>query len=139
METTRRNFVKSAALLAAGAGIGLPLAGGAPKRVRTELRMIIFNEPIVVKGMIRADEQSDLFVLETGTFEARLPLSTVRRVLDGRRLPFEAVIETPEETRSLPARAYVQGNRFCMEEDKPSTDPCWISLKDVRKAVGPTA
>lgn len=140
METTRRGFVKSAALLAAGAGIGLPIIAGGPRRVLTEVRMILFSkDPIVIKAAIHADEAANIFAIDMPSVKARMPLSDVRDAMLYWDRAFNAVLTTPEETRRVAVRAYRDTDRFCIEEDRPDAAPCWIRDVDVWEAVFATA
>jgi hypothetical protein len=140
METTRRSFIGNVSLLAAGAGIGIPIAAGGPKRVMTEVRMILFsNDPIAIKAVIHSNEESDIFSIDMPLVNARMPLSAIRNVLEGQRVCFETALEAEKKTEHLRARAYTRRNMFFIEEDKRDAAPCWISLADVRRAVGSIA
>ncbi len=140
METTRRSFIGNVSLLAAGAGIGIPIAAGAPKRVITEVKMMLFSkDPIAIKATIHSDEDAGVFMIDMPDLKARMPLSDVRDVTQYWQRSFNVVLTSPKETNRLSVRAYVDVDRFCIEEDKADSAPCWISLSDVQKAVASTA
>ena len=136
MGTNRRDFIRGAALLAAGAGIGVPLITSAPKRVNSEVKLMFFSkDPIAIKAVIHSREETNTFAVDMELLKARMPLSAVREVLRGWRTSFYLVLEAPEESKYLWVRAYRDGDRFCVEEIKQNTSPCWLSVSDVRKAV----
>lgn len=139
MERTRRAFMGSAAMLAAGAAIGM---GG---RIKTHgpvsLKADIFG-PITFKTILSGDEDRNIFGVLIVTKEApeinvEMKLSEIRRAVESGSSRVLAKAKNSQGDGELWVDAVRSGARlnFLVAERVGPPTPLWLELADVKRVL----
>jgi hypothetical protein len=144
---TRRTFIQSAGALAAGAAAGVALPEPKVKEHGlVELRARLFNDLVVVRSTIFADERRDVFGIrflgERGPRDVRLVELQLSAVAVATAVP-ETICECPyvawtyqgEKEGGLLDLMGKDGNLLIAGPGQIKTIPFWMSLADVRRVL----
>lgn len=146
-DVTRRGFVGSTAMLAAGAAVGISASKGILRHGPVELRMNLLGRfNIAFQVILSSNDRRDIFSIHIlqgdmlGAW-AEMRLSTVRELVAS--YPYfggVCAITTCDmdgtiETKQIMARAKAGHLMFFLGERGDETSPFWVPLADVQRVL----
>jgi hypothetical protein len=144
-DLTRRTFIQSSTVLAAGAAVGIP-ASKIREHSPVDLRMYFFSsKPFTLKVGLHSDESKDLFEIRVLPFDkndkpgvAHLSLSKVRAIVESRSPAGLLKMECkPGEGKSEQREMLISAANgdMIMQDGGVEGAPFSMSLADVRRVL----
>lgn len=144
MDMTRRSFVGSSAVIAAGAAFGIPMAKGikchAPAKIWT---YFLSNEPILMEAMFSASEECDTFNIHAlvgsrNEVVAEMPLAAMKEAIEEGKSRSKVILLVIEDGRrskvKMPVAMTIEDKNVKFIFDEPGF-PIWTTVADIQRVL----
>jgi len=145
-DMTRRHFVESVGILAAGAAAGKTIWNGIKEHGPVKIRMFFFTEkPIVFSGDLLSDELKNVFRIrcygeEKRTMTAEIKLSEVKHAVaaPSEKIPVIMAMRDDQKSQHGKISLVAEDEKLTfLFEDVPGQKPTpvWLMLEDVKRVL----
>lgn len=140
MGMTRRVFVKSSAVVAAGAALGIPaVKNSGSVKIRT---YFLSSDPIILPARFYACKETDTFgihaqVADNNEVIVEMPLAAMKRAVEAGNASSYVILLVTDEDRpntKMPVAMTVEADQVRFLFDNPGF-PVWANLEDVKSVL----